>query len=425
MPRLVRMVPRYRKHRPSGQAVVVLSGQTFYLGPHGTKASKHEYDRLVMEWLARGRQPLRRDGDVDELAVVELIDRYDQWAVGHYIRRRGKVASEVHALRSAARHLRQLYGRELINEFGPHMLKAVRESMIRAGWARGTINSQVERIVRMFRWGVEEELVRGDTLQALDAVRGLQAGRSKARETIPVGPVADAVVNATFEHLPPIVADMVRLQRLTGCRPEEVCTIRPCDVDTSSDVWKFRPPVHKTTHQGRERVIFIGPKGQDVLRPYLLRTKESYCFVPAESERKRREAAHDRRVTPLHAGNRPGTNRAASPVRPAGQCYTTGSYRRAIQRACELAFGMPAEVRNGPADEPPEKRKSRRELARAWRESNCWSPNQLRHSAATEIRKRFGLEASQVVLGHSAADVTQVYAERDQAKAAAVMAQVG
>jgi site-specific recombinase XerC len=72
-----------------------------------------------------------------------------------------------------------------------------------------------------------------------------------------------------------------------------------------------------------------------------------------------------------------------------------------------------------------EQREGRLRLAAEWRSQHCWSPNQLRHSAATEIRKRFGLEATQVVLGHSAADVTQVYAERDMEKAAAVMAQVG
>ncbi len=54
MPRLSRTVPRYRKHRASGQALVVLSGQCFYLGPYGTKASKIEYDRLVAV-MARAR----------------------------------------------------------------------------------------------------------------------------------------------------------------------------------------------------------------------------------------------------------------------------------------------------------------------------------------------------------------------------------
>ena len=45
-----------------------------------------------------------------------------------------------------------------------------------------------------------------------------------------------------------------------------------------------------------------------------------------------------------------------------------------------------------------------------------WLLNRLRHAAATDIRSRFGLEATQVILGHSTADATQVYAERDLAK---------
>jgi site-specific recombinase XerC len=54
-----------------------------------------------------------------------------------------------------------------------------------------------------------------------------------------------------------------------------------------------------------------------------------------------------------------------------------------------------------------------------------WHPNQLRHAYATQVRKDFGLEAAQVALGHSRADVTQVYAERDVGLAAAVAAKIG
>jgi integrase len=54
-----------------------------------------------------------------------------------------------------------------------------------------------------------------------------------------------------------------------------------------------------------------------------------------------------------------------------------------------------------------------------------WSPNRLRHTAATEIRRRFGLEAAQVTLGHATADVSQIYAERDWSLAAEVMRKIG
>ena len=179
----------------------------------------------------------------------------------------------------------------------------------------------------------------------------------------------------------------------------------------SGDVWRYRPESHKTEHHGRGRVIAIGPKAQDILRPYLLRDKSAFCFSPQESEMKRREALHEARKTRLEWGNRPGTNRRRHPKRTPGNRYTTDSYRRAIQRACELAN---------------EKRK--KEVAASGTEPDLlptWSPNQLRHTVATEVRSKFGLEASQVVLGHAKADVTQVYAERDLSLASEVMRKIG
>jgi integrase len=425
MPRLVNAIPRYTKHRATGQAVVTLSGQDFYLGPHGTKTSHLEFDRVVAEWLARGRRPLNKQGiDGHALTVVELLAAYKRFAEGYY-RKNGKVTNEVAAIVSAAKVVKSLYGREPANDFRPLKLQAVQQAMIRLDWGRKHINKQVSRVVRIFAWGVAQELVPPEIAQALREVKGLHLGRTEARETVPVLPVADSVVNETLDHLPPIVADMVRLQRLTGCRPEEVCLLRPCDVNTAGAVWAYRPESHKTEHHGRQRVVFIGPRGQEVLRPYLLREKVAYCFCPSEGERKRRELAHEQRVTPPNYGNRPGTNQMSTPKRPAGGRYSTASYRRAIHRACELAFGMPDDLRKKRNDETTAQKEQRLELAYQWREKHCWSPNQLRHSAATEIRKRFGLEAAQVTLGHSAANVTELYAERDMQKAADVMASVG
>jgi integrase len=54
-----------------------------------------------------------------------------------------------------------------------------------------------------------------------------------------------------------------------------------------------------------------------------------------------------------------------------------------------------------------------------------WSPNQIRHTTGTELRRKYGLEGAQVVLGHRKADTTQLYAERDLAKAAEIMREVG
>jgi integrase len=65
------------------------------------------------------------------------------------------------------------------------------------------------------------------------------------------------------------------------------------------------------------------------------------------------------------------------------------------------------------------------EELKKWRKEHRWSANQLRHSAATHLRNEFGIEAARVVLGHSSAEVTEIYAELDMAKAAEIMGRVG
>lgn len=207
---------------------------------------------------------------------------------------------------------------------------------------------------------------------------------------------------------------MVRLQLLTGARPGEICALRPCDTTFgTSGAWTYRPATHKTAYRGKERRIFIGSEGQAILRPFLDRDSEAYCFSPAESEVIRREKAHVNRVTLLEQGNRPGTNRLSTPKRSPKNRYTKDSYSRAVVRACEVAFNMPKELRTIGNTLLPEQQEERRQRASEWRRQHAWSPNQLRHSRATILREKYGIEAAQVVLGHSDPRVTEIYAERD------------
>ena len=151
----------------------------------------------------------------------------------NYYRKGGRVTSEYGGIKEALKLVRELYGRTTANEFGPLALKAVRQRMIDKGWSRSTINKSIGRIRRCFKWAVENELVRPDMYHGLMAVSGLRKGRSEAREPDPVQPVDDATVQATLPHLTPVVADMIRFQRITGCRPQDVCNLPPCDIDMS------------------------------------------------------------------------------------------------------------------------------------------------------------------------------------------------
>lgn len=73
MPRLIHRLPKYRKHRASGQAVVTLNGRDHYLCHHGTKSSKEQYDRLCGEYLSSGGTLLQDKRD--EVSIVVLLRR--------------------------------------------------------------------------------------------------------------------------------------------------------------------------------------------------------------------------------------------------------------------------------------------------------------------------------------------------------------
>ncbi len=154
-------VPSYRRHKPSGQVVVSIGGKDFYLGPYRSRRSKDEYDRLIHEWLAGGRNLPRSEASV---SVVELVLAYWNHAQEYY-HRPDSNTGEVYAVKSAGRLLRTTYGELPAADFGPRKLKALRLKMIAQGLSRPYVNATTSRIKRLFKWGVAEELVPGAVLQ--------------------------------------------------------------------------------------------------------------------------------------------------------------------------------------------------------------------------------------------------------------------
>jgi integrase len=207
-------------------------------------------------------------------------------------------------------------------------------------------------------------------------------------------PVADDVVNNTLPHLNPTLRAMVEVQRLTGARPGEICRMCPSDIDEDEAVWLYRPATHKTAHLGRNRVIAIGPRAQAILERFRPLDPNAVFFSPRRAVEAYHAGRSENRVTPLYASHarRNAAVRVKTPRRKPRESYTVCAYGQGIRKGIEKANSLPGPV---VLDIPH------------------WHPNQLRHTFATKIRKEHGLEAAQVTLGHSKADVTQVYAERD------------
>ncbi len=122
----------------------------------------------------------------------------------------------------------------------------------------------------------------------------------------------------------------------------------------------------------------------------------------------------------MSCGNVPGSNRKQHPAHQPGEYYTVGSYRRAIERACDAAFPPPATIRY------EQDSKVKRTRLAEWRQAHRWTPHRLRHNAATFLRREYGIDLAQTILGHRlGSTITEVYAEANVAKAIDVMGKVG
>jgi integrase len=386
---------KYRKQkRSSGDlAFVVLNNVRHYLGRYGSNESRQAYHRLLAQWSSNAQQlPV----SASEITIVELAARFLVYAADYYRKPDGVRTPETKNFKPVIQMLKDLYGHEKVCAFGPLALKTLRAEMVKKDWSRTYINKQVDRVKRIFRWGVAEEIVTSAVYQALTSVPGLKRGRCQARETMRVKPVSETDIEAVRQHVSPQVWAMIQLQVLTGSRSGEIVSMRVRDVNVTGPVWTYRPECHKTSHHGHDRIIFIGPRAQSILSVFMEgKTSDEFVFSVSEAERDRRKRRFEARRTPMSCGNTPRLfNNMTCKRAPRGP-YSQASYRRSIARACEKAK-IPA-----------------------------WHPHQLRHNAGTEFRRAFGIEAAQLLLGHKNVSATEIYAETNLEKAISVAQRIG
>jgi len=417
-------VPSYRKKTVANRKYGCVSlpnglggRRDILLGPYGSKESKAEYARVVSEWLAADKR-LPTTENANDITVNELLVAFLPHAERHYRHPDGRPTREFEDVKISLRPLKQLYGLTLAKSFGPLALKAVRDQMVRqpivrkvkvvdpatgkkkfqekvlrVGLARNVCNQRIGRIRRVFKWAVENELVPATVYQALQAVSGLQRGRSDARETKPVRPVSIALVEETLPYLTPTIADMLRLELFTGARIGEICGMKATDIDMTGEIWLFRPTSHKVAHRGLGRIIPIGPKGQQIIRKYLRPRVDAFLFSPADTMEAFRQKQRQDRKTKVQPSQ--VSRKKKRPRRAPGDHYIPRAIAHAITVACKRA-GV-----------------------------QHWHSHQLRHSVATAVRREYGLDAARALLGQHGPQVTELYAELDQAKAVEIVKQLG
>lgn len=339
---------------------------------HSDKVSKGEVKRLFNNWLIRRKFAKPSTGN----AVAGIILSYNEHAVAYYRRADHTPTGEHVNIYHALKPLGEIFGKVDADELRPHHLEAYVQQQIAANTARSTINKRLGIIKRMYRWAGAQGFVRPDTVAMIAMAPTIAAGRTAAKEVAPVEAVPLRHVAMTMRHLPPVLCAMIRLQWLTGMRPGEVCNLTAGQIDRTRATWLYVPAQHKNAHRQKPRVIALGPKARRVLMPYLFRGASAAMFTPSESRRWWNE---QRRILAVHRSPE-GRLRVVYKV---NERFTAKTYGDAIERACVKAK-VPA-----------------------------WTPNQIRHSAATKTAHAEGRETAKRLLGHANVATTAIYISED------------
>ncbi len=274
-------IPVPRLHKPSGRARVYVNGTYIYLGPWGSPEADREYRRIVAEKIAFPESGI--ENQHGDMTVSELVAAFLVYAKSYYVAPDGEQTSSFGLYVLASRRLLDFYAATPITKFGPASLEIVQKKMVADNFLRKTVNKYIVYIRSIFRWGVAREFVPETIYRALCCLPSLKEGRTTAKESQPVLQVNVSDVLNTIEYCHKTIADMVRIQLLSGMRPQEVRLMRACDIDRSDDIWAYIPHRHKTQHKGKCRPIPIFPEGQAILMPYLIDKQDrpdEYLFSP-------------------------------------------------------------------------------------------------------------------------------------------------
>lgn len=426
-------VPSLRLHKASGQAVTTVRGRDIYCGRYGSPESEANYRRVIADLVASGPEVVRHHGlprpgsrqrafappTARAISVSELLLAYVEFAEREYL----PPSRETEIVKVACKTVRELFGDVAAGEFGLRQLKAVRQNWIDQGRARKYINAKIGRVVRIWQWGAEEELVPASAWHALKSLRGLRYGRSVAKESEPKECVPESDFLAVVPRLATPVRAILELLWWTGARSGEIWSLRTCDIVRDCEPWQYCPKQHKNAHRGHNRVIFFGPKARAVLKPFLDdKNPGKYLFSPADVVRAKREAAKvphrsDARRAQAAATKRKQEARArlaktgkARPKssRQPGDRYNRNSFANALRRCCE-----------------------RHSLA-------YFNPHRLRHTARSRLEelvgeaaaaavtgKAFASDETRATLGHTHRAMTARYGGPSHGLAAVTMEQYG
>ena len=244
------------------------------------------------------------------VTVAELCALWDSHCKEYYRGPDGQPTSTAVNAVLDVRLFRELFCNASVAELTHTDMQKLRDALVRSGVGRSTVNARLWRVKYMLSWALDEALIPATVKAELTQVKGVRRGRTSAPERKPVRPVDDSTTTATIGHMMPNTADMVRVHRLTGMRPCEMCGLRWSLIDTARTPWIYHvpPEINKNEWRGelgQPRAVCIGPKARAILERH--KGGGDVPFSPVRAMAEYLEARRAARVTPFYGKASPGS----------------------------------------------------------------------------------------------------------------------
>jgi integrase len=384
----------HHKHRNLGYSIDPKTRKSVYHGQWGLAATKQAYLRWCAELVSEDVSP--SIPPEHEPVVADLVNAMIKHSISYYRDPvSGKSTSQLGVIKSALREL-DLYLEMKIRDFKPSTLMAVRAAIVNRDimpQSEGTpkkklcissVNNAIVKIRQMFKLGVGWELVPVEIYQALACVQHLNWRTAPTlRNPEKIAPVPLHYFSLIMPHLKPLYQAVLKVHIATGMRVKELCSMKWSEITEVEDgLWCYAPSEHKNSHRGDDRKVYL----------------KSDLIELMKSVRKplwKEDAVWCHRGVGRHAGY--------------SGMISADAYARAIENAQERYNDGRVSRQAGARTDLKKKYK----YTSAKREPMAhWTPLQIRHTVATQVRRTHGLEGAQAVLGHSTLDATQIYAEK-------------
>lgn len=384
--------------RDTARCIIRINGKKKYysLGRYGSPEAEKEYNRLKAEFEKENTERLPEGKTSDFL--------FDSYAAEFL---QGKhLTADQYGDALAIQYARERFSPFLLSDFSMTHLVAFQSYLVRIApeerivprngkpaihkrpWSRYYVNRLVKRFKKILVWGINNGFLSPMFRESIRLFPGITSANPRG---LPERPrreaVRDSDVIATLPFLPPIVADMVKIQRAACLRPSEVCDLRVGDIVFSDSGTATVDKVkNKIARTGVHRQIAFGYAEQKILRLYCEgRKPEEFLFsMKALVEYQFQQKRLNRKTPMTPSQKQREIDRFKTRFDRFGENITSNVYARIVARAVNRAIFADAGVQK-------------------------WTPYQLRHAAYSAISAQYGVDVASKVAGHLSPNLARVY----------------